>query len=116
MLSCQHAPGAYPAQSIERCPGKKEGWALAKKPGGTAAFVVIIILGALIGAALGELIAYLFPGGILDRIFSRGISPGLDPPATLDLRIVSLTFGFIVRINLASLLGLLLGAYIYKQL
>ncbi|MGH7473620.1 MAG: DUF4321 domain-containing protein, partial [Candidatus Methylomirabilales bacterium] len=36
--------------------------------------------------------------------------------ATLDLRIVSLTFGFIVRINLASLFGLLLGAYIYKQL
>jgi len=77
---------------------------------------VIIILGALIGAALGELIAYLFPGGILERIFSRGITPGLDPPATLNLKILSLTFGFTVRINIASLLGLLLGAYLYKQL
>lgn len=88
---------------------------LAKKPGGTAAFIVIIIVGALIGAALGELTAYLFPGGILERIFSRGISPGL-PPVTLDLKILSLTFGFTVRINLASLFGLLLGAYLYKQL
>ncbi|HZX60949.1 MAG TPA: DUF4321 domain-containing protein [Candidatus Methylomirabilis sp.] len=77
---------------------------------------MIIILGALIGAALGELIAYLFPGGILERIFSRGITPGLDPPATLNLKILSLTFGFTVRINIASLLGLLLGAYLYKQL
>jgi hypothetical protein len=116
VLSCQHTRGFYPLQHIEQYPCTTEGWALAKKPGGTAAFIVIIILGALIGAALGELIAYLFPGGILDRIFSRGISPGLDPPATLDLRIVSLTFGFVVRINLASLLGLVLGAYIYKQL
>ena len=78
--------------------------------------MVVIILGALIGSALGELIAYLFPGGILERIFARGITPGLAPPATLDLKIVSLTFGFTVRINLASLMGLLLGAYIYKQL
>ncbi|MFQ5847167.1 MAG: DUF4321 domain-containing protein [Candidatus Methylomirabilales bacterium] len=77
---------------------------------------MILILGALIGAALGELTAYLLPGGILERIFSRGITPGLQPPATLDLKILSLTFGFTVRINLASLFGLLLGAYLYKQL
>ncbi len=102
-------------RSRDRLRGR-EGRALARKPGGATAFVVIIILGALIGAALGELIAYLFPGGILDRIFSQGISPGLDPPATVNLKILSLTFGFTVRINIASLLGLLLGAYIYKQL
>jgi hypothetical protein len=95
---------------------KEEGQALAKKPGGTTAFVVIIILGALIGAALGELLAYLFPGGILERVFARAITPGLDPPATLNLKILSLTIGFTVRINVASLLGLLLGAYLYKQL
>ncbi|MBW8004904.1 MAG: DUF4321 domain-containing protein [candidate division NC10 bacterium] len=89
---------------------------MAKKPGGTAAFVVIIILGAIIGAALGELIAYLLPGGIAERIFSQGITPGLDPPAKLDLKIFSLTIGFTVRINLASLLGLILGAYLYKQI
>ena len=65
---------------------------------------------------MGELVAYLFPGGILERIFSRGISPGLNPPATLDLKIFSLTLGFTVRINLASLFGVLLGAYLYKQL
>jgi hypothetical protein len=77
---------------------------------------VILILGAIIGAALGELIAFLFPGGILHRVFSQGISPGLHPPATLDLKILSLTFGFTVRINLASLLGVVVGAYLYKQL
>ncbi|MEE9138706.1 MAG: DUF4321 domain-containing protein [candidate division NC10 bacterium] len=76
---------------------------------------MILILGALIGTALGELIAYLFRGGILERIFAQGITPGLQPPATLDLKILSLTFGFTVRINLSSLLGLLLGAYLYKQ-
>ncbi len=97
-------------------PAERGGQALAKKPGGTTAFLVIIILGALIGTALGELVAYLFPGGILDRIFSQGITPGLQPPATLDLKIFSLTLGFSVKINLASLVGLMLGAYIYKHL
>lgn len=94
---------------------ERGGKTLAKKAGGTVALVVILILGALIGTALGELIAYLVPGGIVERIFSQGITPGLQPPATLDLKILSLTFGFTVRINLSSLLGLLLGAYLYKQ-
>ncbi len=94
----------------------EEGRPLAKKPGGSVALVVILILGALIGTALGELTAYLFPGGILERVFARGITPGLQPPATLDLKILSLTFGFTVRINLSSLFGLLLGAYLYKHL
>jgi hypothetical protein len=34
----------------------------------------------------------------------------------LDLKIFSLTVGFTVRINIASLFGVLLGAYLYKQL
>jgi hypothetical protein len=89
---------------------------VAKKPGGTAAFLVIIILGALIGTVIGEILGSLWPGGILERIFGRGITPGLHPPASLDLKIVTLTFGFTVRINLASLLGLLVGAYLYKRL
>lgn len=89
--------------------------ALNKKPGGTIAFLVILILGALIGSVIGKVLASLNPGGFLDVAFGQGINPGLAPPATLDLKIVTVTFGFTVEINLASLLGVLTAAYLYRK-
>jgi hypothetical protein len=78
--------------------------------------LVILILGALIGTVIGEVIATIAPGGMLEKIFSRGINPGLAPPATLDLKVISLSFGFSVKINLSSLIGIGLALLIYRKL
>lgn len=78
--------------------------------------LVIVILGAMIGSVIGELIALLAPGGILERIFAKGIQVGMNPPAVLDLRVLTLTLGFTVKINLASLLGIILALVIYTKL
>jgi hypothetical protein len=78
--------------------------------------LVILILGALIGTVIGEVIATIAPGGMLEKIFSKGINPGLSPPATLDLKVISLSFGFSVKINLSSLLGIGLALLIYRRL
>ena len=67
------------------------------------------------GGLLGELLTVVAPEGILQDIFSRTYIIGLDPPFTLDLRLFVTTFGLSLRINLFSLLGVLLGIYVYKQ-
>lgn len=86
-----------------------------RRPGSTAGLIALLVVGALVGALLGEVIRLLFSGGIMEQIFSRGVSPGLSP-ATLDLRVVSLTFGFTLRLNVASLLGIALALFVYRRL
>jgi hypothetical protein len=89
---------------------------VAKKLDSVVVLLVIVILGALIGSVIGEVIAVLAPGGLLEKIFSRGVNPGISPPAVLDLKVLTLTFGLTVRINLASLLGIVLALLIYRKL
>jgi len=88
---------------------------VTRRTGSTTGLVVLLILGALVGALLGEVIRLLFPGGTLEQLFARGVSPGLSP-ATMDLRVISVTFGFTLRLNLASLLGIGLALFVYKRL
>jgi hypothetical protein len=89
---------------------------VAKKTDGAVALLVILILGALIGSVIGEVIQALAPGGYVAAIFAEGISPGITPPAVLDLRVLTLTFGVTTRINLASVLGIALALLIYRRL
>jgi len=88
---------------------------VTRRTGSTTGLVVLLILGALVGALLGEVIRLLFPGGTLEQLFARGVSPGLSP-ATMDLRVISVTFGFTLRLNLASLLGIALALLVYRKL
>jgi len=89
---------------------------LAKRSDSVIMLLVILILGALIGTVIGEVIAVMAPSGIVEKIFSKGIHPGLSPPATLDLKVLSISFGFTVKINLSSLLGIGLALLLYRKL
>ncbi len=89
---------------------------MAKKLDSVVVLLVIIILGALIGSVIGEVIATLAPGGLLEKIFSKGINPGLTPPAVLDLKVLTLTFGLTMKVNLSSLLGIVLALLIYRKI
>ncbi len=89
---------------------------MAKKLDSVVVLLVIIILGALIGSVIGEVIATLTPGGLLEKVFSKGLNPGLTPPVVLDLKVLTLTFGLTMKVNLASLLGIVLALLIYRKL
>jgi Domain of unknown function (DUF4321) len=89
---------------------------VAKKLDSVVVLLVILILGALIGSVIGEVIATLAPGGFLEAIFSKGINPGIAPPLVLDLKVLTLTLGLTIKINLASLLGIVLALLIYRKL
>ncbi|MDE2180748.1 MAG: DUF4321 domain-containing protein [candidate division NC10 bacterium] len=89
---------------------------MAKRSDSVIVLLVILILGALIGTVIGEVIAAMAPGGTVEKIFSKGINPGLSPPATLDLKVLNISFGFTVKINLSSLLGIGLALLLYRKL
>ncbi len=89
---------------------------MAKKMDSVVVLLVILTLGALIGSVIGEVIGALAPGGYIAAIFAKGISPGITPPAVLDLKVLTLTLGVTMRINVASVLGIALALLVYRKL
>jgi len=89
---------------------------VAKKMDSVVVLLVILILGALIGSVIGEVIGTLVPGGYIETIFAKGINPGITPPAVLDLKVLTLTLGMTMKINLASVIGISLALLIYRKL
>jgi hypothetical protein len=74
--------------------------------------IVVVVAGAMLGSvvadALGQFI-YLAPLG-------HSVAVGVDPPVTLDLRVITLTLGVVVRLNLATVLGIIVGVYVFRLL
>ncbi|MBU0951497.1 MAG: DUF4321 domain-containing protein [Elusimicrobia bacterium] len=79
-------------------------------------FLLVIIVGALIGSFLGKFIESAFPaGGSVRDLFATEISAGLSP-TNLDLRIIDLTFGCMVKINVMAVLGMVVAAWVFRLL
>ena len=73
--------------------------------------VLFILSGLVIGGLLGELashIEFLWWLGY-------GQSFGLTSPIVLDLNILQLTFGLTFKINIASIIGLIIAIIIYRK-
>lgn len=66
------------------------------------------MLGSVVADALGQF-TYLAPIG-------HSVAVGLNPPVTLDLRVMTLTLGFVVRLNLATVLGIIAAVYVFRLL
>ena len=73
--------------------------------------LLFILSGLVIGGLLGEL------AGQVDFLWwlSYGQSFGLSSPVQLDLNIVQVTFGLMFKINIASIIGLIVAVFIYKK-
>ena len=78
--------------------------------------LLFIFIGGLLGSVLGEILQIVSPQGAVQSIFGEALSLGLDPPVAMNLVLFKFTLGFLVKINLLSVLGMLLGAYIYKHI
>ncbi len=71
---------------------------------------LIVVVGALIGSIIAETVVtmpYL-------EVLGREVRAGLDPPLTLDLRIITVTVGFVLRLSLATLVGIVVAVWVFR--
>ena len=74
--------------------------------------ILFILSGLVIGGLLGELAAqvpWLY-------WLSYAQSFGLDNPIVLDLNVIKLTLGCVIKINIASIIGIAIAVFIYKKI
>lgn len=77
--------------------------------------IFIFIAGILIGTLIGDLLGILLPEGVVKRVMLYSIKIGFQP-FTLNLHIITITFGFMFKINLFGVLGVLILGYVLKWL
>lgn len=71
--------------------------------------LLLLLVGLVIGGVIGDIFRDSF------KLLGYSKSIGLNP-ATLDLNVIKLTFGFTMSINLASVLGLVIAIIIFSRL
>ena len=73
--------------------------------------LLFILSGIVIGGLLGEL------AGNVDFLWwlSYGQNFGLSTPIQLDLSVVQLSFGLLFKINIASIVGMIIAIVIYRK-
>jgi len=62
--------------------------------------VVIVLLAGMLGTALGDILGKAFPESAAGRVLSAGITVGTTSPWDLDLRVLTLTGGVVLRLTL----------------
>ncbi|MBO5389832.1 MAG: DUF4321 domain-containing protein [Lachnospiraceae bacterium] len=77
-------------------------------------WTLLIIL--LSGIVLGGFLGYLCRNVSFLSWLSYGQTFGLSSPVVLDLGIMVVTFGLTISINIASIIGIIIGIIIYKKL
>lgn len=79
----------------------KSGWLL----------LLFLIIGSFLGSLLGQAL-----GGVLPFLTISSHAFGINPPLVLSLDLLTLTFGFLVRLTVAGVIGLLVGLLIFVRL
>jgi hypothetical protein len=85
--------------------------------------IIFLILGAVIGSVLNQMLVGLGMPDWVTRTQSVGLNPPPPPeraydyqPAYLDLAIFRVTFGFSLELSFCSVLGLALALFLFKKL
>ncbi len=84
---------------------------MATKDKNVWVLLVFILSGLVIGGLLGKLASSV--PWLWWLSFEQEF--GLDTPLVLDLNILKLTFALVFKINVASIIGMLLAIFIYKK-
>lgn len=74
--------------------------------------IVFLLAGLVIGGLLGKLassVSWLW-------WLSYEQQFGLETPFVLDLSVLKITFGLMVKINVASIIGMILAIFVYKKI
>lgn len=73
--------------------------------------VIFILSGLVIGGLLGDIASKV------DFLWwlSYGEEFGLSSPVQLDLNIIKITFALMFKINIASIIGMMIAIFVYRK-
>lgn len=75
-------------------------------------FLIFLFSGIILGGLLGELAANV---SFLSWL-AYGKSFGLTEPLVLDINILQVSFKFLVQLNAASIIGILIAILVYRKI
>ena len=73
--------------------------------------VIFLLAGLVIGGLLGDIAAKV------ESLWWLGYGQefGLKNPVELDLNVLKVTFGLLIKINIASIVGMVFAIFIYRK-
>lgn len=74
--------------------------------------ILFILCGIVVGGLLGDLASHV---SFLSWL-SYGEEFGFTSPIELDLSVIKITFALMFKINIASIIGIILSIFIYKKI
>ncbi len=77
------------------------------------AIVLTVLLGIAVGTVVGEVLAIVLPDGIPKDVLIQSAHFELQP-FTLNLMVLTLTFGISLKLNFISVLGILVMVQLLK--
>lgn len=76
-------------------------------------FLMWLVAGAVIGSLFAELLGLILPQGVVRSFFLASTNIGVEA-VTLDLAVLTVTFGFRLTINVMGVLGILFAGYYFR--
>jgi len=73
----------------------------------------ILLLGAMVGSLVGELLKMGIPDGVVKEVFLRSIDIMIGP-GMVDFIMFSITLGFTLKLNLIGILGIMVAYYLLR--
>jgi hypothetical protein len=75
---------------------------------------LVFFLGVVLGSVVGEVIGLLLPeGNVIRELFTSGKELSMSP-VTFNLIVFTFTIGFSIKVNLISVLGIVLVALLLR--
>jgi len=75
--------------------------------------LVSLILAAVVGGLIGDIIGSFLPEGAVKTLFEKSISIGFKP-LTVELYTLSFTIGLMIKINFVSILFIILVVIYFR--
>ncbi len=101
----------YIIRAVKTKEQRKEVKEMATREKNIWILLIFILSGLVIGGLLGDL------AGKVDFLWwlGYGQSFGLSTPIELDLSIVQISFGLFFKINIASIIGMIIAVLVYRR-
>ena len=74
--------------------------------------IVLILAGIVVGGLIGDLASK--SGGLWWLAYGQEF--GLNEPLSVDLSVIKFSFSLVIKLNISSILGMILAIFVYRKI